>query len=93
MIAKDNMPLNAIEKPGLLKPLKVTVPLYKPPKRKHLTKLIDQKFEAMLVIVKIQLNKIKCRSLTADIWTDSYTTTSYLGITAHFIGLNFSLAF
>jgi len=93
MIAKDNMPLNAIEKPGLLKLLKVTVPLYKPPKRKHLTKLMDQKFEAMVVIVKIQLNKIKCMSLTADIWTDSHTTTSYLGITAHYIGLNIFLAF
>jgi len=67
MIAKDK-PLNAIEKPGLLRLLKITVPLYKPPKRKHLTKLMDQKFEVMVVIVKIIIKEnkmyvINCRHL------------------------------
>lgn len=85
MIAKDNMSLNTIEKPGFLKHLKVIVPLYKPPKHKHLTKLMDNKYEVMVLILKKELKSVKHMSLTADIWTDSHTTTSYLGITAHYI--------
>lgn len=45
MIAKDNLLLNTNEKSGFIKLLKITAPLYKPPKRKYITKCMDYKYK------------------------------------------------
>ncbi|KAL5245855.1 hypothetical protein ACI65C_013263 [Semiaphis heraclei] len=85
MIAKDNLPLNTIEKPGFIKLLKITAPLYKLPKRKYITKCMDDKYEIISDMFKNELKKIEHCSITTDIWTDKHTTKSFLGVTVHFI--------
>jgi len=86
MIAKDNLPLNTIEKPGFIKLLKITAPLYKLPKRKYITKCMDDKYEIISDMFKNELKKIEHCSITTDIWTDKHTTKSFLRVTVHFIG-------
>lgn len=58
MIAKDNLPLNTIEKSGFIKLLKIAAPLYKPPKRKYITKCMDEKYKIISVMFKNELKKL-----------------------------------
>jgi len=51
MVAKDNMPLNTVEKSGFQYFLKVTAPLYKIPARKQFTELMDNKYEMLSLLM------------------------------------------
>lgn len=84
MIVKDNLPLNTTEKEGFKHLMKNISPLYKIPGRKCMTKLIDDKYEALSLVVKNRFNKIENITLTSDIWTETMNTKSFLGVTAHF---------
>lgn len=84
MIVKDNLPLNTTEKEGFKHLMKNVSPLYKIPGRKSMTKLIDDKYEALSVVVKDRFNKIEHITLTSDIWTETMNTKSFMGVTAHF---------
>lgn len=86
MIARDDMSLNTVEKPGFKYFMKTITPLYKCPCRKSITNYLDQKFESIKLKLKINLKCQDFYSLTTDIWTESHTTKSYLGVTAHYIG-------
>lgn len=54
-------------------------------KRKRLTELMQLKYDAITHIDKTELATIQHIILTTDIWTDKYTTKSFLGVTAHYI--------
>ncbi|GLV31162.1 hypothetical protein CBL_12237 [Carabus blaptoides fortunei] len=45
LICKDNLPFYTVEKSGFLKLMKTTVPLYKPPTRKTMKKIIEEKYD------------------------------------------------
>lgn len=85
MLAKDNLPLSTTEKPGFLHFMKKAAPMYKVPSRKIVTKLVQSKYEVLSALVKSKLSNVEYITLTADIWTDIINTTSFLGMTAHFL--------
>lgn len=85
MICKDSQPISVVEDEGFQNLLKVTAPLYSIPSRKTIDSLIDQKYETISAILKEQLLNIPYICLTTDIWTETYQTRSFLGLTAHFI--------
>lgn len=84
MIAVDDMPLLTSERSGFQKFAKVAAPLYKPPSRKTVTRLLDAKYETLSDSVKQKLKNVKHISLTADNWTEKNTSKSYLGLTVHY---------
>nr|XP_029731445.1 zinc finger BED domain-containing protein 1-like [Aedes albopictus] len=86
MIVKDYQPYSIVEDEGFVNLLKVLAPKYKVPNRKLLTKIVDDKYSTVVECVKTKI-KQKDLTMTADIWTDSHTTRSYLGVTCHFLDL------
>jgi len=85
MIAKDNLPLNTVEKEGFQYLMKTIVPLYKVPGRKKITTLIEEKYQLLSNMMKIKLSTVEYLCLTTDVWTDTLNTRSYLGMTVHFV--------
>jgi len=85
MLAKDNLPLSTTEKPGFVHFMQKAAPMYKVPSRKIVTKLVQSKYEVLSSLVKSKLSNIEYITITADIWTDIINTTSFLGMTAHFL--------
>lgn len=85
MVAKDNMPLNTVEKNGFQYFLKVVAPLYKIPARKQFTELMDNKYEMLSLLMMNKLSTATTITLTCDVWTEVLNTISFLGVTAHFM--------
>lgn len=85
MVAKDNMPLNTVEKNGFQYFLKVIPPLYKIPARKQFTELMDNKYEMLSLLMMHKLSIATTIVLTCDVWTEVLNTVSFLGVTAHFL--------
>jgi hypothetical protein len=52
MIVRDNLPFSFIERKGFLNFLNIVTPLYKPPCRRTITALIDNRFEKLSTIFK-----------------------------------------
>lgn len=88
MIAKDNMPLSTTEKPGFIYFMRKTAPLYKIPSRKVVTNLVKSKYQVLSSLVKSRLSNVEYMTITADIWTDIINTTSFLGMTVHFLSMS-----
>lgn len=84
MITKDNLPLNTTEKEGFKYLMKIIAPLYQMPGRKKITEIIDQKYDILSSIFKRKMQTVPCFTLTTDIWTETMTTKSFLGVTCHF---------
>ncbi|CAG5055400.1 unnamed protein product [Parnassius apollo] len=85
MIAKDGLPLNTVEKTGFQYLMKVVAPLYKVPARKTITHMIDDKYNVLSAQLKLKIQEVEALSLTADVWTDTHNSQSYLGLTGHCI--------
>ncbi|XP_011859962.1 PREDICTED: zinc finger BED domain-containing protein 4-like [Vollenhovia emeryi] len=85
MIAVDRQPFSVVEDKGFRNLLSVVAPLYTVPCRKTITKRIDEKYELLSSKIKTMLSKIDTLRLTTDIWTETFNTQSYIGITAHYI--------
>ncbi|XP_066583336.1 E3 SUMO-protein ligase ZBED1-like isoform X2 [Prorops nasuta] len=85
MITKDNMPLQTVEKEGFKVFVNSLVPLYKIPSRCTMTRLMEEKYNILSNLIKVQLSNVDNISLTTDIWTEPLNTKSFLGLTAHFI--------
>lgn len=88
MVAKDNLPLSITEKQGFQFFMQKAAPMYKVPCRKTLTKMVKSKYEVLSTLIKSKLGLVDYLTLTSDIWTDTLNTTSFLGMTAHFLSLN-----
>ncbi|XP_028025324.1 zinc finger BED domain-containing protein 1-like isoform X2 [Bombyx mandarina] len=85
MIAKDGLPLNTVEKTGFNYLMKVVAPLYKVPARTTITHMIDDKYDILSTQLKLKIQEVEALSLTADVWTDSHNSQSYLVLTGHCI--------
>ncbi|XP_017480490.1 PREDICTED: zinc finger BED domain-containing protein 1-like isoform X3 [Rhagoletis zephyria] len=88
MIVVDDMPLCTPEKRGFLKFCKTLQPMYKVPTEKTMTSKIETKYSAIRLKVKNELSQAKSVCLTSDIWTNSSTMQSYVGLTIHFVKEN-----
>lgn len=89
-IILDNKPFSTVEGKGFLALMKEAVPLYKVPCRETVKSRIDDKYEAMSCIFKQILQRAENYCLTYDIWTETMTNKSFLGITVHYME-NFEL--
>ena len=85
MICKDTLPLNTVEKEGFQYLMKTAVPLYKLPSRQTITQMIDDKYDVLSLQFREKLLEVESICLTTDIWTDTHSTRSYMGLTGHFI--------
>lgn len=59
--------------------------MFAPPSRELIKRSIETKFEILSERFKKMLGEVEYLSLTTDIWTETMSMTSYLGITVHFI--------
>ncbi|KAK3932013.1 Zinc finger BED domain-containing protein 4 [Frankliniella fusca] len=84
MCMKDNMPLSTGDKIGMQAFTHQAVPLWKPPSRGRLTTMMEVKYASCSEMVRDALSQLSSVCLTADAWTESHSTSSFLGVTAHF---------
>lgn len=85
MIVKDDLPLNTPEKEGYRYFMSVAAPLFKTPGRSKMTATLDAKYEVLSELVKKKLLRLSGFTLTADVWTETMSFTSFLGCTIHFV--------
>ncbi|CAM4570827.1 unnamed protein product [Leuciscus chuanchicus] len=80
-----------VEGAGFQQMLKSFNPGYTIPSRTHFAKLLVKKYNATVDQVKSSISAIDSKvALTADIWT-SVATEAYLGITCHYIGIDWQM--
>jgi hypothetical protein len=88
MIAKDNLALNTTEHEGFRYLMQNLIPLYKIPGRKMITQLMEEKYKLFSTFQKAKLSEAHYITITCDVWTDTMSTISYLGVTLHFLKLH-----
>lgn len=47
--------------------------------------MIDDKYNVLSAQLKLKIQEVEALSLTADVWTDTHNSQSYLGLTGHCI--------
>ncbi len=85
MIAKDNEPLNVTNHTGFRELMKLVAPHFKIPCPSTITSRLDDKYVLLRNFIQSQLGQVDSISLTMDVWTEPLNTTSYLGITGHYM--------
>lgn len=85
MIAKENLPLRFAESDGFRTVMNIAAPNYVTPSRTTVSSAMKNKYELFSTKLKATFGRISALSLTTDAWTEELNTTSFLGITAHFI--------
>ncbi|XP_053203294.1 zinc finger BED domain-containing protein 4-like [Panonychus citri] len=65
--------------------IKCLSPHARVPSRKAITNMISDMFQRKKDLVKLHLTTINYVSFTCDIWTDTFNSRSYLGLTCHYI--------
>lgn len=85
MIVKDNLPLNTSEKEGFKFLLKTIAPLYAVPSRTKISSLIEERYDLLACLIKKKLQSVPNITLTTDVWTETMSTKSFLGVTSHFL--------
>ncbi|KAJ1523178.1 hypothetical protein ONE63_001069 [Megalurothrips usitatus] len=78
------MPLCSGEKKGCVAFCKKAAPLWSPPSRNRLTTMMETKYESAHNLVRDALSQVSSVCLTGDTWTESHSTSSFLGVTVHF---------
>ncbi|XP_046975191.1 E3 SUMO-protein ligase ZBED1-like [Vanessa cardui] len=84
MICKDNQPFTIVENEGFASLIKVLAPHYKLPSKTTLTRWVDDKYAALSRVFKAKLANIVYVTLTTDMWSETMSMRSFLGVTAHF---------
>ena len=82
MICKDLLPISTVEHEGFLTLLKVLAPIYKPPSRKTLVKMLESRYDILKEIFIKELADADYYCITCDNWTDC-SNQSYMGVTIH----------
>lgn len=85
MVCRDHMPICTPEREGFRYFAKKAVPLWKPPSRQTLTNMIENKFDVQKSAFIAKISEARNYTLTTDVWTDSNTSKSYLGLTVHYL--------
>lgn len=84
MVCKDQLPYETTEHEGFKVFVNYVCPFYKIPSADTVARRISDKYESLSSIKKKELASTKNIALTCDIWTDTQTNKSYLGVTAHY---------
>lgn len=86
MVASNNLAYTFVELDGFRQLMKAAQPRYVVPSRyKVKAELLAAKYDYFVEIIKTKLGNVKNFTITTDIWSSSYTTQSYLGVTAHYL--------
>ena len=85
MIAKDNLPLNTVEKEGFKYLMKTIVPSYSIPSGKKITRRIKEQYDFLWECQKQKLETVDHFSITGDLWTDTLNTVTYLCMTPYYV--------
>lgn len=89
MVARDMQPFSIVEDKGFIRFCKTLDPKYKLLSRNHLKeKLLPEMYNLIMDKLSNCLKHVKHVSLTTDIWTNSFTTESYITFTCHFVWKN-----
>ena len=91
MMAVDKLPLSLTERKGFKEFVKVLQLLYHLPCEKTLTGMMERKYSILQAQIKTVHASKKNLVLTTDLWTESMTTKSYLGLTVHYLDRPFIL--
>jgi len=83
-ICKDRRPFHIVQGAGFKRLMKELVPSYKVPCPATLKKVLDDKYEITKISFIKTLEDVQHMSLTFDVWTETMTETSFLGVTVHF---------
>ncbi|XP_046735009.1 E3 SUMO-protein ligase ZBED1-like [Diprion similis] len=81
---KHNQPFTIVENEGFRSLIKVLAPHYELPSETTLTRRVDDKYAALSTVFKAKLSNIEYVTLTTDMWSETMSMRSFLGITAHF---------
>ncbi|XP_011149591.1 zinc finger BED domain-containing protein 4 isoform X2 [Harpegnathos saltator] len=84
-ICVDNQPFTTIQCKGFRHLMKELAPLYKIPDKDTIKKRLDEKYDVMVQVFKQKLSAASYVTITTDIWTETTSSKSYLGVTVHFI--------
>lgn len=79
------MPFCTPEKRGFQKFIKTLQPLYKAPTLKTRDKLFEDKYTTLKAKMFQRLGSTKHITITTDLWTETMSVKSFLGITAHYM--------
>ena len=85
LMMKENLPLAFPASEGFQYYNSKCTPLWSPPSRQTMTRLMENKYQIAADLVKNAFMALDAFCITADTWTDSHTTKSYLGTTVHFL--------
>jgi hypothetical protein len=90
-LCKDNVPFNAVSRPGFQKLLSVLEPRYNVPNKTTFSKNKAVKlYDATKEAVMRDLNSVDFFASTSDMWS-SHGLTPYMGYTLHWIDLEWNL--
>lgn len=70
--------------------MKEAAPGYKIPSEKTFKKLLDEKYEALHTLFMQKFESIGNFSITCDVWSETMTMKSFLGVTIHYVQGKFS---
>lgn len=91
MVVKDMQPFSIVEDEGFRDYSKILNPRYALPSRRTLTRsMIPELYRVECARLSLQLEKAHSVAITTDSWT-SRNNQSYLGVTAHFIDVDWKL--
>jgi len=87
-IIRDARPFNDFEKEGMRYFLEKAIPVFKPPGRHNVAKILKYKYKRFFKQLKKLLAKPSHIALTADLWLNR-RMIHFLAITAHFLDSKF----
>lgn len=92
MIARDFQPFSIVEDQGFRDYTKVLDPTYILPSRKTIARtVLPRMYKKLKEELKTKVGSASAVCLTTDCWT-SITTESYMAVTCHFIGNDYTLS-
>ncbi|XP_014293829.3 E3 SUMO-protein ligase ZBED1 [Halyomorpha halys] len=84
-ICADQRPFDIVKGRGFKKLTKELAPLYTLPSVDTLKARLNEKYSALHCLYKEKFQTIPYFSITCDVWTNTMTCRSFLGVTVHFI--------
>lgn len=85
IICKQYLPLSFSESKGFIVFAKKAVPLWQPPGRSKVTRLVATRYDLVSTKLKDIIKNVATVSMAFDYWTEEHTKTSYLGATVHYL--------
>ncbi|XP_047039336.1 zinc finger BED domain-containing protein 4-like [Helicoverpa zea] len=87
-ICVDKRPFDIVKGRGFRRLIKQLCPTFKIPSVDTLKSRLDDLYDVMVLKTRQDIENVGYISLTCDIWTETMTMTSYLGVTAHYYHQN-----